>query len=101
MKDSDGFTEFVLDQLRALKTVRARRMFGGYGLYLGDTFFGILYRGQLFFKVHPSTRDDYERRGMNPFCPKPGQTMKNYLDVPAHVVEDPHELVAWAREALH
>lgn len=100
MKTSDGFKEFVIDQLRGLEAVRARKMFGGHGLYHGETFFGILFRGQLFFKVHPATRDEYERRGMKPFCPKPGQTMKNYLEVPADVFEDPHELVVWARAAI-
>jgi TfoX/Sxy family transcriptional regulator of competence genes len=43
MKD-DSFKDFVLDQLRELDDVEARRMFGGYGLYQDETFFGIIFK---------------------------------------------------------
>ena len=47
----ESFKDFVLDQLQDLDGVDARRMFGGYGLYRDETFFGILHRGKLYFKV--------------------------------------------------
>ena len=46
MKD-DSFKDFVLDQLQELDSVEARRMFGGYGLYQDETFFGIIHKGRL------------------------------------------------------
>ena len=91
---------FVEDQLSGLRGVACRAMFGGYGIYQGRTFFGIIYRGQLYFKTSEATRGRYEKAGMKPFRPSAKQTLKNYYEVPADVIEDPDELVAWAQEAI-
>lgn len=77
-----------------------RPMFGGYGLYHGRTFFGILFRGQLYFKTTEATRGRYEQAGMKPFRPSAKQTLKTYYGVPASILEEPEELVAWAQEAI-
>ena len=98
MKD-DSFKEFVLDQLSGLGALTCRGMFGGYGLYSGQTFFGIIFQGRLYFKTDESTRGEYERRGMKPFQPNERQTMK-YHEVPAEVAEDRAQLLAWAQEAI-
>jgi hypothetical protein len=42
MRVSEGFRAFVLDQLSAVRDFRAKSMFGGIGLYAGDTFFGMV-----------------------------------------------------------
>jgi DNA transformation protein len=75
-------------------------MFGGYGLYHGRTFFGIIFRGQLYFKTNEATRGRYVRSGMRPFRPSAKQTLKSYYEVPPEVLEGPDELVAWAQEAI-
>lgn len=98
MKD-DSFREFVLDQLSGLGDVTCRAMFGGYGLYSGETFFGIVFQRRLYFKTDESTRGDYERCGMKPFRPNQRQTM-NYHEVPSEVVEDREQLPGWARKAI-
>ena len=36
------FVEFVLELLTPVGAVRARAMFGGFGIYRGDTFFAII-----------------------------------------------------------
>ena len=46
-----SFKDFILDQLQGLDDVEAHRMFGGYGLYRDETFFGIVHKGKLFFKI--------------------------------------------------
>jgi DNA transformation protein len=95
----DSFRNFVLDQLRSLEGVRCRAMFGGYGLYLGADFFGIVYDGRLYFKTDESTREKYRDRGMGPFAPAGDQVLKSYYEVPEEIVEDDEELASWAREA--
>ena len=92
-------TGFILDQLSPLEDLRSRSMFGGHGLYSGPSFFGIVYDGHLYFKTNTSIRQPYESRGMKPFCPNGRQTM-NYHEVPAEVIENPVELVQWARQAI-
>ena len=95
----DSFKEFVLDQLSGLGELTCRGMFGGYGLYSGATFFGIILRGRLYFKTDESTRSEYQGRGMKPFRPNERQSMK-YYEVPADVAEDREQLVAWAMKAI-
>jgi DNA transformation protein len=74
-------------------------MFGGYGLYLGADFFGIVYDGRLYFKTDETTREKYRSRGMGPFAPGGEQVLKSYYEVPEEIVEDDEELASWAREA--
>jgi len=98
----DSFKEFVLDQLGALPDVRARAMFGAHGLYQGEHVFAILDEGRLFFKTEVSSRADYTARGMGPFTyESKGKVMTmTYHEVPPDVLEQPQELVEWARKAI-
>jgi len=98
----DSFKEFVLDQLSALPELRAKAMFGAHGLYSGVSFFGILDEGRLFFKTDAASAADYTSRGMGPFTYEmKGRVMTMaYHEVPPDVLEQPHELVEWARKAI-
>lgn len=95
----ESFKDFVLDQLVAMDDVEARRMFGGYGLYRDQTFFGIIHKGKLFFKIDESTVGEYRKRKMKPFRPNAKQTLKSYYQVPVDVIEDADELREWAVKA--
>jgi DNA transformation protein len=96
----DSYREFILDQLAPLgRDLECRKMFGGYGLYLGASFFGILYGGRLYFKTDQASRGDYEALGMEPFRPRPRQTLSEYYEVPVEVVENAEQLFRWARRA--
>jgi DNA transformation protein len=96
----DGFRDFVLDQLGELSGLTHRAMFGGYGLYCGRVFFGIIHEGRLYFKTDGTTRVAYVTRDMKPFCPNPKQTLKTYYEVPVDVMEDGEQLTAWAARAV-
>ena len=98
----DSFKEFVLDQLSALPDVRAKVMFGAHGIYSGERFFGILDAGRLFFKTDAASQADYTARGMGPFTYEmKGKTMTmGYHEVPPEILEQPYELVLWARKAI-
>ena len=95
----DGFKDYVLDQLADLRGVTCRAMFGGYGLYQHDTFFGIIHKGRLYFKVTPATIALYKAHSMKPFRPNSQQTLKTYYEVPPDVLEDAEQLVIWANRA--
>ena len=97
---NDEFVDFVLDQLRELGSVRSKRMFGGHGLYQGETFFGIIHDGCLYLKTNDQTRGAYEAAGMGPFQPNEKQTLKTYYEVPADVIEHPGQLGQWADDAV-
>jgi DNA transformation protein and related proteins len=95
-----SFKDFVLDQLTDLRGVTARAMFGGYGLYHGATFFGIIHKGRLYFKVTVTTRSSYKAHGMKPFRPNANQTLKSFYEVPVDVIEDPEALMSWAKQSI-
>ncbi|MBC8117761.1 MAG: TfoX/Sxy family protein [Candidatus Saccharimonas sp.] len=90
----------VVSLLAELGEVRAKAMFGGYGIYCGPTFFGLIARDRLYFKVDDDSRGEYASRGTGPFSPAPGKVMKSYYEVPRDVFENDEELVRWARRAV-
>lgn len=103
MKSSDGFRDYVLDQLSALPDVRARAMFGGIGVFAGDLFFAIIANDILYFKVDDTNRAQYVQAGSDAFHPYPDKSssmVMPYYDVPAHVLEDAQTLVRWARQSV-
>ncbi len=75
-------------------------MFGGYGLYRRGVFFGIIFRGRLYFKTDDATRPQYLDRGMKPFRPSATQTLKNYYEVPADMFEESEQLAEWASQSV-
>lgn len=96
---ADSFLPFVLEQLAGLPELRSKRMFGGYGLYSGAAFFGIVFDGRLYFKTHPETLAEYLKHHAEVFAPSPKQVLQNYREVPAEILEDVDSLQVWARAA--
>ena len=102
MPVSPSFQTFVVDQLsRVVPQVRARRMFGGVGLYSGDVFFALIADDTLYFKVDDSNRPDFEARQMGPFRPYgPEGEVMQYYQLPDDLLEDVEALRSWAEKAL-
>jgi DNA transformation protein len=99
-KKDESFKDFILDQLQELDGVEARRMFGGYGLYQDETFFGIVHKDRVYFKIDDSTVGEYRKRKMKPFRPTARQTLKSYYQVPLEILEDAERLGEWAAQAI-
>jgi DNA transformation protein len=99
MKD-EPFKNFVLDQLQELPDLECRAMFGGHGLYQEERFFGIIFKGRLYFKTDAESADPYLKLGMKPFRPNRKQTLKSYYEVPVDIIEDRDRLAIWAKEAV-
>lgn len=95
----ESFKNFVLDQLGSLG-ITVRAMFGGHGLYRGADFFGILHKGQLYFRTNDASRAGYIEHGMGPFRPNAKQTLTTYYEVPPDILEDNEALAVWAKQAL-
>lgn len=96
---ADSFRDFVLEQLAALDGLRCQRMFGGFGLYSGGVFFGIVFDGRLYFKTHPETLQDYLDHHADVLSPSEKQTLKHYREVPVEILENSERLAHWARGA--
>jgi DNA transformation protein len=103
MRLPDGPTAYLLDLLAPLGAVSARPMFGGVGLFLGGTMFGLIARGELFLKVGDTNRSDYEAAGEAPFSyqTKHGlNTIHSYWRCPPDLLDDTETFQAWARKAV-
>ena len=76
-------------------------MFSGFGLYRGGVMFGLIARGELYFKVSADNQPDYDARGAKPFTyPMRGKPVKlPYWRVPDDVLEDNELAAAWAMKA--
>jgi DNA transformation protein len=96
---ADTFRDFVLEQLSSLDGLRCKRMFGGFGLYSGEHFFGIVFDGRLYFKTNPDTLPEFLRYNASVFAPTEKQILKNYREVPVDILEDGEKLLLWARRA--
>ena len=101
MAVSKGFTDFVVEQLEGCGVISTKRMFGGVGIYCGETFFALIDNDILYLKVDDVTRPDFEALGSQPFRPygDDRETMQ-YYNVPASILEDAAELTKWGRKAL-
>lgn len=53
MASHPDYVAYVVEQLRDAGSVRARKMFGEYGLFCDGTFFGVICDDQLFIKITP------------------------------------------------
>ena len=100
VKRRDSSREWLEARFAPLPELDVRRLFSGAGLYSADVIFGIYFRGRLFFKVDATTADDFVSRGAEPFCPRPGQRLGRYYEVPPDVADDDDELLIWARRAI-
>ncbi|KAA0681142.1 transcriptional regulator [Roseomonas genomospecies 6] len=76
-------------------------MFGGYAVYCDGVVFALVAHNVLYFKADDGNRSDYEMLGLRPFKPfddKP--TVMPYFPPPESALDDPDELMLWARPAL-
>lgn len=98
---ADSTLDVLLEQLAPAGTVRARKMFGGAGLYLEGVFFGLVAGGRLYFRVDDESVGDYESAGSEPFQPFPDKpSMRTYWEVPERVQADRRALKTWTLRAL-
>ncbi len=102
MAVSPDYETFVLDQLRrVLPDVRAKRMFGGAGVYAGELIFALIDDDTLYLKADDETRPDFEQRGLRPFQPfGEGTATMQYYPLPEGLLEDPEGLRPWTDAAV-
>jgi DNA transformation protein len=100
MADSE-FVRYVIESLRPLGLVSARRMFGGHGIYLDGVMFALIAADQLYLKADDGNREAYQSVGLQPFTyrARGGPIRMSYHEAPGEAFDDPEVLCAWAREA--
>ena len=103
MVASDGFAEFLRDQLAPLGRITMRRMFGKTGVFCDGFMLAMVRDNTLYFRVDDGNRAAFKEAEAFPPLNygKKGATIDlAFWRAPERLFDEPDELVAWARAAL-
>ena len=103
MVASDSFAEFLQEQFAPLGSVTMRRMFGKTGVFCNGLMFGMVTDDTLYVRVDDHNRSIFEEGASTPPLnyAKQGRTIDlSFWRVPERLLDEPDELVVWARAAL-
>ena len=102
MARKDEYVEYLLECLQSTGSIRAKSMFGGFGLYMDDLMFALVADDALYFKTSDNNRDDYIELNLKPFCYERGgkKITMSYHEAPAEVFDDSEMMSLWANKAI-
>ena len=98
---SDEFIDYVMELFGPFGTVRTRRMFGGYGVYLDGLMFAIVSEDTLFLKADEMNRAEFEQAGCEMFgyARKGKRATLNFFRAPEDAMDSAQLMLPWARTA--
>jgi len=102
MVASDSFAEFLREQLMPLGHVTMRRMFGKTGVFCNGLRFAMVTDDTLYVRVDSHNKAIFKEAESAPPLnyDKKGQTIDlSFWRVPERLLDEPDELVLWARAA--
>ncbi len=96
------FADRVVGLLLPLGPVRARGMFGGFGIFHEDLMFALIAYDRLYFKVDGETKEGFRAAGAEPFvyAGKGKPVEMSYWTAPDGTLNDPAALIPWAERGL-
>jgi DNA transformation protein len=103
MVASDGFAEFLRDQLAPLGCITMRRMFGKTGVFCDGFMLGMVRDNTLYLRVDDDNRAAFKEAESFPplnYEKKGGTIDLSFWRAPERLFDEPDELVTWARAAL-
>lgn len=103
MPASAGFLATLTDLLSPLGGITTRRMFSGAAIYSHGQVFALVLDDVLYLKSDETTAPDFEAEDCAPFTydTKDGRrVLTSYRRAPDRLLDEPDDLVAWARMAL-
>ena len=103
MAKTTSLIDYLLDMLSELGDMRARRMFGGFGVYRGDVMVGLIADGAFYLKVDVENRPAFEAALSKAFSYRRQGRKEpiemSYWEVPADVMENGAKLREWTQGA--
>lgn len=103
MLADQGFIDHCLELLAPLGRPRARRMFGGHGLYLDEHFIALVIADVLYLKADAQAQPAFAEAGCQPFTYTAAgdrRAVMAYWSAPDEAMESPAAMQPWARLAL-
>lgn len=100
--NTEGFVAHCLELLAAAGPTRARKMFGGHGIYVGDAFVAVIDGDRLFLKVNATTKLQFDAAHCEPWVYAGGDqpVTMGYSSVPDEAMDSAALMLPWARLAL-
>jgi DNA transformation protein len=89
--------------MQSVGPVRAKRMFGGYGIFLDDLMFGLIADNVLYLKADKETEAEFKSKGLDAFTYKKKDKIlsMSYYQAPEETLEDSDEMNIWANKAYN
>lgn len=92
------FLDHVLDLMASFGTVEAKRMFGGFGLFMEGLMFALIIDDVLYMKADEGTADRFIALELPPFVyRRQGKDVAlSYYQAPDGALEEAEEMARWA-----
>ncbi|MCZ4280775.1 TfoX/Sxy family protein [Kiloniella laminariae] len=97
-----SIVESTINRCLPLGDVRARAMFGGYGLYIEDVMFGLEADNLLYLKADKETEQHFIDAHCTPFTyqGKTAPVKMSYWTVPSVAADNQKEYLIWIERAV-
>ena len=99
---SSALAEHCLELLSPLGAARAKRMFGGHGLYVDDLFIAVIVDERVYLKADAQTQSSFAAANCAPWVyeGRDRPVTMGYWSCPAEAMESPALMQPWARLAV-
>jgi len=97
-----SFVDHLLGLLADFAPVRAKRMFGGHGLFIDELMIAIVIDDVLYLKVDDGNRGRFVERGLAPFEyeARGRRVSLSYYRAPEELFDEAEIAIEWARSAF-
>ena len=102
MGSRDPALDHFLELMAPMGDATARRLFGGWGLYIDDLIIALFADGVVYMKLDHLTREAFEAAGSTPFVyrSKDRTITTSYWSLPEAALDSSEALQPWALRAL-
>ncbi|TXS95830.1 TfoX/Sxy family protein [Parahaliea maris] len=66
-RQQQEFADYIVELMQSLGPASARRMFGGYGIFMDGLMFGLIIGRTPYFKTDAENLPSFSERGLEPF----------------------------------
>jgi DNA transformation protein len=101
--NSTDFVDHVVELMQPAVAAKAKRMFGGHGVFDDERMFALIVDDVLYLRCGESNRAAFDRLDLPPFDyarANGRRAVMSYRRAPDEALESPAAMHEWAREAL-
>jgi len=99
--DDKEFTNYIVDLMQSIGPVNAKRMFGGYGIFLDGLMFALVSDGLLYLKADTENKENFIKNKLDAFTymKKGKECHLSYFQSPEDALEDTDIMNSWAKSS--